>query len=170
MGKKELQKQNKKWDLIKNRIFVGVRNQAKEQSFMEAKKIPHYSGGGLTFFCMVRQENEEDVDFVPVNEHMLRKWDCEFYEAFLQAIKNTEADSTIISMEKLLSILLKEEGIEFAVEQETVPIYVFTNSVRLLGAAGAFFSKKVGELAEKLESDLFVLPSSVHESATRFAA
>ena len=43
-------------------------------------------------------------------------------------------------------------------------MFVFTNQERTFGASGAFFSRKVKELAEQNNSSLFILPSSVHEA------
>lgn len=48
-------------------------------------------------------------------------------------------------------------------------MYILTNKDVCLGAAGMIFSNKLKIFAEIKESDLYILPSSVHEGATRFA-
>ena len=46
---------------------------------------------------------------------------------------------------------------------------VITNTGRLYGAAVILYSGMLKQVADKADSDLFILPSSLHEGATRFA-
>lgn len=46
---------------------------------------------------------------------------------------------------------------------EYVPLYVITNEMKLNGAAVMLFPQYFNELAEKFDSDLYILPSSIHE-------
>ena len=43
------------------------------------------------------------------------------------------------------------------------PLYVLTNSQKWNGAAAMFWPEKIGEIADKIGDDLYVLPSSIHE-------
>jgi len=47
--------------------------------------------------------------------------------------------------------------------QETMPMYVISNRKNLFGASAILYSDYLEEWADELESDLFVIPSSVHE-------
>ena len=42
-------------------------------------------------------------------------------------------------------------------------LYVLTNKSRINGAAGIMYEGVLKKLADKLESDMYILPSSIHE-------
>lgn len=47
--------------------------------------------------------------------------------------------------------------------KEDTAMYVITNASRMHGAAAIFYSDVLEELSSKLQSDLLILPSSIHE-------
>ena len=153
-----------KWAEVKDSIFVGVANSERNQMNFDEGKILHYDWEGLSFFCMLRQERGNETRFVHINQVMMKTWGCTFHMIFKQGIKNTEDESVIIEMEQLILQLLGEEALNENLGEPLFPMYVFTNKMRVLGAAGAFFGNKVKELAKKLEANLFILPSSIHEA------
>ena len=56
---------------------------------------------------------------------------------------------------------------EFEATVEEVPderaMYVITNKAKIFGAASILYEEELFDLAEKLNSNLYILPSSVHE-------
>ena len=144
------------WEEIKDSVFVGVVNQKKQQSFLERGRIPCYHWDGLSFFCRLKEYNNGTMQPIRINQEMMREWDCTFHQLFSQAVKNTEQDSVVIQAEKLLP--------EYNRKNIKTQVFVFTNQEKIFGASGAFFSRKVKELAEQNNSSLFILPSSVHEA------
>lgn len=153
-----------KWEEVKDSIFVGVANSERNQMNFDEGKILHYDWEGLSFFCMLRQERENGMRFVHINQVMMKTWGCTFHMILEQGIRNTEDESEIIGIDQLIVQLLGEEALNENSGEPLFPMYVFTNKMRVLGAAGAFFGNKVKELAKKLEANLFILPSSIHEA------
>ena len=155
-----------KWEEVKDSIFVGVVNSERNQMNFDEGKIFHYDWEGLSFFCMLRQERENGMRFVHINQAMMKTWGCTFHMIFEQGIKNTEDESEIIGLDQLIVQLLGEEAVDGVgnLGEPIFPMYVFTNKMRVLGAAGAFLGSKVKELSKQLESNLFILPSSIHEA------
>ena len=51
----------------------------------------------------------------------------------------------------------------FKSAQDERSMYVITNESKLYGAASILYEEPLHELAEKFGSDLYILPSSVHE-------
>ena len=47
--------------------------------------------------------------------------------------------------------------------QDERSMYVITNESKLFGAASMLYEEPLHELAEKIGSDLYILPSSIHE-------
>ena len=155
-----------KWEEVKDSIFVGVVNSERNQMNFDEGKIFHYDWEGLSFFCMLRQERENGMRFVHINQAMMKTWGSTFHMIFEQGIKNTEDESEIIGIDQLIVQLLGEEAVDGVgnLGEPIFPMYVFTNKMRVLGAAGAFLGSKVKELSKQLESNLFILPSSIHEA------
>jgi hypothetical protein len=44
-----------------------------------------------------------------------------------------------------------------------MPIYILSNQKQMYGAAALLYSEQIKQLADSLQSDLIILPSSVHE-------
>lgn len=47
--------------------------------------------------------------------------------------------------------------------QEDLPLYLLSNKQRLYGAGAALYEENISRLAEDLQTDLYLLPSSLHE-------
>ena len=50
-----------------------------------------------------------------------------------------------------------------AMEEGSLPLYVLTNRERMFGASAMLYSWKIKELADRLQTNLLILPSSTHE-------
>ena len=86
-------------------------------------------------------------------------------ELFPVSIKNmNEVISEIIFGDSELSGEMEEEFKEVMMEtQDERSMYVITNESKLFGAASMLYEEPLHELAEKIGSDLYILPSSIHE-------
>lgn len=86
-------------------------------------------------------------------------------ELFPVSIKNmNEVISEIIFGESELGEEMQEEFNEVMMETPNEhSMYVITNESKLYGAASMLYDEPLHELAEKVGSDLYILPSSVHE-------
>lgn len=86
-------------------------------------------------------------------------------ELFPVSIKNmNEVISEIIFGESELGEEMQEEFNEVMMETPNEhSMYVITNESKLYGAASILYEEPLHELAEKIGSDLYILPSSIHE-------
>ena len=86
-------------------------------------------------------------------------------ELFPVLVKNmNEVISEIIFGESELGEEMQEEFNEVMMETPNEhSMYVITNESKLYGAASILYEEPLHELAEKVGSDLYILPSSVHE-------
>lgn len=58
---------------------------------------------------------------------------------------------------------LMEEMAGIEVDETIPPLYVLSNKEKMFGASAMLYSEKIKGLADRLESDLLILPSSTHE-------
>ena len=86
-------------------------------------------------------------------------------ELFPVLVKNmNEFISEIMFGDSELSGEMEEEFKEVMMEtQDERSMYVITNESKLFGAASMLYEETLYELAEKIGSDLYILPSSIHE-------
>ena len=86
-------------------------------------------------------------------------------ELFPVLVKNmNKFISEIMFGDSELSGEMEEEFKEVMMEtQDERSMYVITNESKLFGAASMLYEETLYELAEKIGSDLYILPSSIHE-------
>jgi len=48
-------------------------------------------------------------------------------------------------------------------EESRTPMFVMTNSEKFYGAAGLLYKDELSDFADRMKSDLYILPSSIHE-------
>lgn len=106
-------------------------------------------------------ENAGSQMTVPVNRRHLRLWDIDEAELDRLADENTPRlfPAHICS---ILDILSESSTPELHFE-EPVPFYILTNQTGLGGAACMLYDGILKDFADRMGSDLLILPSSIHE-------
>lgn len=99
---------------------------------------------------------------IQVTNILLDMWDVGIEELLQTAVANSHNGGIII--ESLLDLMLSSNLVseEFGC-LEDVNMYVMTNPEKLHGAVAMYYSDKLQETAERFNSNLYILPSSVHE-------
>lgn len=91
-----------------------------------------------------------------------KSWGISEEELFICARENTlRMRPTVFST--MASVLKRHEICMPEAEEEEHPIFVLTNEQGTFGAAGIAFDHVLQKIGQTLESDFWVLPSSVHE-------
>ncbi len=150
------------FEKIRNRIVM--RLVPEEINSMLLREVPHFSWNDLAvvFYYSVPEVILEDAGVLIRNEH-LKLWNVTADHLNENAYLNMPRINKAVVL-PMASILLESGAGEFDPEtMENCPLYVLTNEKRLFGATEMIWSDKVSVLADHLEKNLFVLPSSVHE-------
>ncbi|HBY71659.1 MAG TPA: hypothetical protein DEG06_05395 [Lachnospiraceae bacterium] len=145
-------------------------------------QIPHikYLDLAVTFHCVVR-DDEEGIGTIRItNEHM-KQWKTTTEELSSYAAKNTSRwfPASIRSMEETILGLLREEheqSKEDVITEEWMEqrianqrsekkhtMYILTNQKGINGASCLLYSNLLFDFANNIQSDLYILPSSIHE-------
>ena len=148
------------YEKVKNRIFYKLVNCEKNRELL--KDVPHFAWYDLAvvFYYGLEATVLGNASILIHNSH-LAMWERTARELYSAAEKNMRRrmPELLVPMRDLLAEMT---GIKAGAITE-VEMYVLTNRAKLNGAAAMLYSEKLGELAEELESDLLILPSSVHE-------
>ena len=125
-------------------IVISLINTEKYQEVL--KTVPHKNVLDLSMvYRCITEMPEGGICSIIVNYRMLEKLNMTEDELHQLALENTHA-----------MLPLKMEAIEHH-------FYVLSNEKRVFGAVGMFITDEIRQLAEFYESNLFIMPSSVHE-------
>lgn len=127
--------------------------------------IPYKKMEDLAFvpICLVSNEILGEGNITIRNEH-LRKWEISFDELWENVWENA-ASVAPVKRRNLFDIAGNMIGDDtFFCEDLPKNMFVITNSQDMLGAAAVFYPGYLKRLACELESDIVVIPSSVHET------
>lgn len=148
------------WQKVKGLIYPVILREVPRPG--HPGQLPVYDKFLDLYICysvrLAVQGNNAPV-LLPVDNRMLAKWGTSRAEMAVQAMENLKNDGY-----KATSIyeVLKEmdDGIP---PVPHLPLYVLTNRATAYGAAGILVHGMVSGLAERMGTDLFLIPSSVHE-------
>lgn len=155
----------------KSNIICTLVNTEQNKELLE--HVPHKPFQDLSIiFRWVVSVGEKQMSSAVVNESLMEQIGMNMDELMEVAMENTKRimPISICSMEETLMGLasneLEMEFIRSMVEAERAPketMWIISNSMGMNGASAILYEDKLHELAEKLETDLYLLPSSLHE-------
>ncbi|MHC1723728.1 MAG: DUF5688 family protein [Aminipila sp.] len=124
------------------------------------ENAPHRSFLDLSIIykCMVPASNGE-LGTILVDDHFMKMLNMTEEELFKTASQNTKALLPVMikRLDDVIGDMLEEDI------QEKSNFYVISNDMGIHGAISMTYEEELYDLAQKLESDLFILPSSIHE-------
>lgn len=172
------------YEKVKKRLAVKLVNKKKNAAMLAEMPNRDFLDMAVTFYCLVDCPKTGTAAILIQNAHM-EKWGVTVDELYEDALKNAQTilPGSIRTMEEMLSRLVFEEDIPIwewkgkdqedfpmldgFVEKkkaiERIPLLILTNSRRYLGASCILYQGLLEEFAEKIENNLYILPSSIHE-------
>lgn len=145
---------------VKDRIFHKIVNYEKNRKQLE--DIPHLRWNDLAvvFYYGLEEKVLGRASILIHNNHM-DMWGqtTEILFQTAQCNMRRRKPEVLVPLQKLV-----EEMTGGRIEDtEDVQLYVLTNHDKMYGASALLYSDQIRELAQELQSDLLILPSSVHE-------
>lgn len=149
-------------------IYLAVINKNLNKELL--KDTPHLDFNDLAIvFKFLVYQGENGIGSVLIKDHLLP--DINIPELYNIALANTRRlfDVSVKNMnEVLFDMMHDEEGFPDEMINEMLgngpsPMYIITNKERTNGASTILFNDALQELSKKLNSDLIIFPSSVHE-------
>ena len=156
------------YENVRKTIVYKLVNYQKNKKLMEDVPYKRVLDLAVVFYCLIEQRKGVSATALIHNEH-LRIWNVTEDEIYNDALKNTPVllAGSIVPMSKILSEIAgtapvdnDEKVCEYTGEDI---LYVLTNSSRVNGAACILYDNLLKKFANDVHSDLYILPSSVHE-------
>lgn len=156
---------------VKDRIIMMAVNREKNAELLN--NVPHTNHEDLALIYKVLVSNEVDgTATITIRNDHLGLWNMTTEEIHELAMKNTREllPVTVQSMNEVMREMFSKDGMDeemmdamFQDLAADLQMYVITNTSRVNGAASIFYEDVLTALAEKVGSDLYILPSSIHE-------
>ncbi|MDE5778745.1 MAG: hypothetical protein K2I10_09625, partial [Lachnospiraceae bacterium] len=164
------------YESVKDRIVLRLVNFEKNESLLKSCPHKRYMDLAITFRYMVGKDPVGIATSLISNQEF-EAWNVEFSELYQVALFNTmrEFPWKMDSLAKVISDYLKDKApgtlpedliseIEHMENSENgVSMFVLTNDTGINGATCILYDNVIKNFAKVQESNIFILPSSVHE-------
>lgn len=142
---------------------------SKERNKQFLESVPHLPFLNMAVvFYIIHHVSKEGMESICVTNELAGKWGLSAKSLYIIAEKNTPIllPPVIDTMEHTLELLMGE--INCAIEpagdsNKPIPMHIMTNKYQINGASVLLYHGLLDGLAEKLGTDLYVIPSSIHE-------
>lgn len=150
-----------------NKITYRLVSKERNKQFLES--VPHLPFLNMAVvFYIIHHVSKEGMESICVTNELAGKWGLSAKSLYIIAEKNTPIllPPVIDTMEHTLELLMGE--INCAIEpagdsNKPIPMHIMTNKYQINGASVLLYNGLLDGLAEKLGTDLYVIPSSIHE-------
>lgn len=159
---------------VQSRICYKLINAEKNEVLLA--DVPHVLLEDLAIiFYILVSSDAEGTGTITIKNNMREIWDVDKETLYKLALANTQRlfRGTVQSMANVMMDILSEKmdaesAMEFfdmmVGEDDVIPMYVCSNTMKLNGAGVILYNGLLQEFADRVGSDVFILPSSVHET------
>lgn len=160
-------------DTIRENVILVLINATQNEEML--KNVPNRSFQDLSvIYRWVVSNDEHGMGTVIITDDIAKQVGMNEEELFRCAVENTKriCPPKICSMNEILGQLMVEEGMSqdmletMGMLPENNPkesMWIITNQSGINGAASMLYEDNLHKLAENVGTDLYVLPSSIHE-------
>lgn len=150
------------WEQVKNTLIYKLINYEMNKELLENVPYVQFLDLAIVFECLIKTPFGNGT--VLIHNHHFELWNKTKEEVYAVAKANTPRlmKCELIGMPEVLSDMGSELEPERLPLNES-PMYVLTNQLRLHGAGCLLYEDVVADFADRSDSDLYILPSSIHE-------
>ena len=150
----------KNWKKVKGRILYKLINYEKNREML--LEVPHKRFLDLAIVYYIAFEDMPNGHAsILIHNDLMKMWEKTADDLHKEASKNTPYYRMGNIMD--MSLIMKELRLEAETEAETGFMYILTNSENFFGASTILYPNVLKQFAEKMETDFYIIPSSVHE-------
>ena len=156
--------------LRRDRIVMMLINTEQNKQLLET--LPHREFLDLSIvYRLGLGSNKDGLYYSMVDNKLAKAMGMNEQELFQVAYANTREllPPVVVDMNEVTRTILKRQGMPDEMIGECISnmpdnvMFVISNSIGVNGAASMLYEEELQRLAEKVGSDLYILPSSLHE-------
>lgn len=177
------------YENVKKKLVLRLIHKEKNQGLLS--RIPYMEFQDLAIVChCVLMTEEIGMGTILIYKEHLKMWQIEEETLFKDAFENSPRIEPfeILKMSEMVRNILEKsikerieeicgdyfydkdlllnstlDNITSELEEKQIPMYVITNEKRYYGAACMVYPNMLEKIAEKLQDDFYIIPSSIHE-------
>lgn len=150
---------------VKKSLFIRV-NDAQENA-ESLRNLPHREMDGLAVSYHIAMEGPHGIEAsVPVTYSMMKMYGVDENQLHADAVASGQVlnPPLFLSMAEMMSRMTGIDAEELAPAVPGPDLMVLTNEQALYGAGSLFYPQMMDQIADRMGSNYFVLPSSIHET------
>ncbi len=155
---------------VKDKLFIQLINMEQNKELL--KTLPHRQFQDLAIVYRIAADiAPNEIRSALVDKKLAKKMRMKESDLYDVAILNTKKlfPPTIKSINEVLCELIGDSmpvGMLMGTEEEDIGaiMYVISNEQQVNGASSILYEEELDKLAEKLGTDLYLMPSSIHEA------
>lgn len=149
------------WEKCKNWVYPFIINKDMNKELLKKLVYRTYLDFAICYMIRLPQEESDSHAISRIRYDMLDVWGIGNNELHDVAIQNLKNDGyKIVNMLEMASEIL---DIDMTSEPYECDMYVLYNKLRRYGAAGILDEERLEKFADMVDSDFYILPSSLHE-------
>lgn len=152
--------------LRKRIVYKLVHYERNRELLMQIPHIP-YLDLAIVFYCLLPSDPGSAATILIRNSH-LERWKLSCQQLYQLAMENSpqllapRIDNLVRLLKNRMPLALLP-GVGIPLSEIDFPLYLLTNQNSLQGAACILYPQILADLSGRKESDLYIIPSSVHE-------
>lgn len=151
--------------ILKNVFFKVVNENLNGTNLLE-RPSRHISGDLTMIFCINIDSPGQGLASITISDRLCEMYDLTIQELFDNAMRNTPEffPMAFQNIASVISGMIGFSGLQSNENTEPdIDLYVLTNNKQINGASVLFYPGVLQEISTRLDSDLFLIPSSIHE-------
>lgn len=153
------------FEACKSSIAYKLLSYERNIEYLEDKPFIKFLDLAIVFYVVINV-SDEGMETVTLTNQILENWKVDKDMIYDLARENTPVimPGEVTKLQDLLSALLNgANDINQIYEESEPPMVVITNSYHVNGAITIFYPNILKEISNQFDSDLYIIPSSIHE-------
>ncbi len=148
----------------RDRIVYRLVSKKKNQIILENTPYVPFLNLAVIFYIVYRS-SDKGLESIRVTHELMRRWEVTTEELVQYAGENTKHwfPERTADMTEVVSAFMQKNKPKTVDEAISSKLLILSNTSGINGASVLLYDNVIKELAEKFASDLYILPSSIHE-------
>lgn len=150
---------------VRSRLVYELINRDKNKELLKEIPYKNYLDLAVIFRVLLEMEGNDRFATMLVRREHLDWWGVTEEDIYREACRNTREllPAEFLPLQSLIAQMSPGAQEEIPGQDCSDTMYVLTNSMRSYGAAAILYKDSLKQIADFVEQDFYVLPSSVHE-------
>lgn len=151
------------YDNVKENLFCKLINQERNRDYLEVAPYIPWNDLAITFYYSIAHP-QLGFGLIQIKNEHLELWGVDLDRLYQDAYQNTvdKLKERTFSLFELIENMMEETRMSGR-DATDAQVYVLTNIQKNYGAFAMLYSNTLRQMAKRIQHNLFLIPSSVHE-------